>query len=83
MQNCLEPLGQHCVGFFFLCNVIPIVLRQHCTGFFIAESYLECLGFQLCNAVPRLLRQYSTEFLLMQCCLEPFGQHCIVFLTVQ
>ena len=35
MQCCLEPLGQHGKG-FYLCNVVPRVLRQNCTGLFYA-----------------------------------------------
>ena len=49
MQCCLEPLGQHCIG-FQLCNVVQRVLRQHCTGFFLMQCSLElfgqhCIGF--------------------------------------
>ena len=33
LQCCLEPLGQHAQS-FYLCNVVPRVLRQLWTGFF-------------------------------------------------
>ena len=33
LQCCLESLWEHCTN-FYLCNVVPRVLRQHWTGFF-------------------------------------------------
>ena len=40
-------------------------------------------GFQLRDFVPKELRQHSKEFFRVQCCLEPFGQHCKTYLSVQ
>ena len=40
---CLEPLGQHGIG-FFLYNVVLGLLRQHCTGFFTVQCFLALLG---------------------------------------
>ena len=56
---------------FFLCNVVWSLLGN------IAQ------GFCLCNIVARVLRHYWTECFHVQCCLEPLGQHCARFLSVQ
>ena len=42
VQCCLEPLRQHCIG-FFLRNFAPGVLRQYCTRFFLTQCCLEPL----------------------------------------
>ena len=55
VQCCLEPQGQHCIG-FFLCNVVQGVLRQHCMGLFPVQCCMEPLG------------QHCTKFLSVPCC---------------
>ena len=38
VQCCLEPLRQHCTGFFFLHNVVSETLGQHCLRFFLCNT---------------------------------------------
>ena len=47
---------------FYLCNVVPRVLRQHWTGFFSVQHSI-APGFYLCNVVPVVLRQHWTVFI--------------------
>ena len=62
MQCCLQPQGQHYIG-FFLWNIFPEVLRQHCKGFFFplrCNVICSLLGniaqdFYLCNVDPKVL----------------------------
>ena len=54
VRGCLQPQGQHYIG-FFLWNIVPKVLRQHCTGFFSVQCYLQPLW------------QHCTRFLPVQC----------------
>ena len=57
VQCRLEPQGQHYIG-FFLCNVVPGVLRKHCHRTF--------SGSMLSGA--SWLGQHCTRFLPLQCC---------------
>ena len=84
MQRCLENIAQG----FYLCNIVPRVLRQDWTKFFtstVVWRFLDNItqGIYLCNVVPRELRQHWTGFFLVQYCLNPQGQHCLGYLLVQ
>ena len=77
VQCCLAPLGNNIAQRFYLCNVLPSVLRQQWTGFFSCAMLSGASWITLhkvftsqCNVVPRELRQHWKGFFLMQCCLR-------------
>ena len=73
---------------FYLCNVVPRVLKQHWKEFFSGNPCLElllqhCTRFYLCNVVPRVLRPHWTIFFSVYCCLEPQREHSVEYLPWQ
>ena len=88
MCNVVWSLLDNIAQGFYLCNVVPRVLRQHWTKLFPCNVVWRLLdniaqGFYLWNVVQGELRQYWTGLFLVQCCLEPHGQHCLGYLLVQ
>ena len=88
MQCSLEPLRQHCVG-FWLVQCYPKSIKTTLHRIFFLNKVVWSLSgnisysFQLWNVFSRVLRQQWTGFFLMQCCLEPLRQHYIEVLSVQ
>ena len=87
MLCCLEPLGQHSIG-FFLYNIVSRILRQYCTGFFLCNVVWSlkvniAQGFNLCKVVPAVLRQHCRRFFLCNVVKIGLRQHCTRILLVQ
>ena len=46
---------------FYLCNIVPTVLRQNCRGIFLIQSFLEpleqhCIGFSVAQCCPKSIK---------------------------
>ena len=71
---------------FYLCNVVPRVLRQHWTSFFQCNVVWSCMdnmaqGFfsYFVQCCPKRIKTTLKKVFLVQCCLQNQGQHYIGF----
>ena len=85
MQCCLEPLGQYCIGFLTV-QCCPESIKRTLHRIF-SDANLSGASWTTWDRVftcrTKSISAKLHRIFFMQCCLEPLGQHCIGFLTVQ
>ena len=87
VQYCLKPQKLHYTG-FFLCNIVPGILRQHSTGFSFLHNVVWSLmdntaqGFYLCKNGPWLTDNFYEGNNLYNV-VSIMGQHCRGILSSQ
>ena len=75
IQCCLEPFGQHCIGFSAMqCCPKSIKITLHRTFSYTKLSVA---------SAETILHTFAYNTFFMQFCLEPLGQYCIGFSPVQ
>ena len=83
MQSCLEPLGQHCVGFSavqsYPKSIKTILHRIFSYALLPGASQILLHKVLTCAKLPQEYQDKIAQDFFMQYCLEPFGQHCIEF----
>ena len=67
MQSCLEPLGQHCIG-FLSAQCCPKSIKTTCCVELFGQHCIEFRPVQFC---PKSIKAKLHTIFFMQCCLKP------------